>query len=104
MQRFDGRQDGGGIRFPQGLIGVDVQFHFIAVRVTKVEALSHRMIAHALDRYSRVFQLTLGTAQVVQVVADFDADVVQPPSASRRRTGCIAHLDEQQLVMGPTRS
>ena len=59
------------------------------------------MIAHAVDRDSRLVQFSLGGPQFVQIIADFDADMIEPPAAALWRPRSITDLDKQQLMMGP---
>ena len=48
-QRFDRRHYGRGVIFPDSFVGIDIHLDFIAIRVTKVEALAHGVVAHPVD-------------------------------------------------------
>jgi len=59
------------------------------------------MIAHAVDRYTGPFQLLLGRSQLIQIIADFDTDMIEPAAMSLWWPRSITDLDKQQLMMGP---
>ena len=99
MQRLDRRDDRGGIIFPHRLIRVYVQLNLVAVGIMQVETLAYRMVAHAVDGYAGLFQVSLGGAQLIQAVAHLDADMIQPATPSGRRPRRITDLDQQQFVM-----
>ena len=84
-QRLDGREDGRRIGFPQGFIRVHVQLDLIAVRIPQVQTLTHRVVAHPVDGDAGGFQLPLRRPQLIEAVADFDADMVEASTSPRRR-------------------
>ena len=57
------------------------------------------MIGHAVDGLVGLQATIARGAQVIEVISDFPADVIETNAPAGERAGRIADLDEQQFVM-----
>ena len=79
---------------------VDVKFNLVNIRIFQVDTLTDGMVGQPIDRITDFGQSLVYILQPFHIIADFQACVIQANAPPLQRAGGIAHLYQQQLVMG----
>jgi acyl-CoA thioester hydrolase len=103
-KRARSSEDRRRVILPDGRLDIDVELDLIAIRIFDVEAVGDDVIRRPDETGARGGQLVSRLPQLGVSFADLESELIHPdPAALGDRRGVLPHLDQEQLVMRPSR-